>query len=685
MKRLKISLGIVALIIASVFSSCKSEKPINDLIVAGFSTNPEKPAVGQVVQFTPIAMEQGHFWDFGDGGTSELSAPTHIYQAVGQYKIKHDVIEANGNVTTAYKTIEVVAQGQGEDVGPGGVIKHSEDIKADETWSKKFVHIVTQVIDIRNATLTIEPGTLVKFEESAGLVFGYSEMQHSRLVAQGTADAHITFTTAKALTAAQPGDWDYIYFGEYSDVESIMEYCDISYGGGDDNASVRLNDKSITFNHNTVTKSASNGINCIGDAFFISFQDNEVGNCEGNAIYMENPSYVHTLSTPAPGIRSRIDNNSLHGIAVYGSKGLYKKGDFTWQNLGARYTIEGIMDIGSVHGTSLTIGEGTTIAFTEGSGIAVGYQNNKTGKLVAKGAPGKEIKFISETGASGGKWDYIYFGKSNAEGSLLDHCIIEDAGGDNSNPTASLILKETHITLTNSTIKGSAARGIMASSSGLGAYFDAFTGNTIQESVESSVSIDARWAHTLGTGNTIADDLYGIAVFGDFDPKKGEFHWVKQTCPYTIMDIMEVGTVQECTLIIDPGNQIQFAEGAGISVGYKNNIVGTLIAQGTATEKITFGPATSTGYWDYIYFGKGTGSGSKLEYCDLINGGDDNSNPTGTIIIKRTQGGEPTLSHCLIKNSKSNGIVKYKNTTPNISDIIYDNCTETDLLQLTYE
>jgi hypothetical protein len=84
------------------------------------------------------------------------------------------------------------------------------------------------------ATLTIEPGVTMKFEANRSL-----EVQHytgdepagAALVAKGTADKPIVFTSASATPA--PGDWVGISFGGALDPSNRLDHVRVEYAGGD--------------------------------------------------------------------------------------------------------------------------------------------------------------------------------------------------------------------------------------------------------------------------------------------------------------------------------------------------------------------------------------------------------------------------------------------------------------------
>ncbi len=677
--------AVVVLLSLGLLVSCEPKDVIGK-IIADFSYTPENPIVNSPVVFnTKLPTASSWAWDFGDGKTGRGAIVKHTYTKVGTYWVKHTVTDSDGTSYSKKKKVVVTLAGE-----VGDVIEHSKDITANETWSNKYVHLVTDFIAIKNATLTIEEGTVVKFKKDAGLSFGYYETQISKLIAKGTAEKPIIFTSDKATP--KKGDWYGIRFGKYADTKSIMEYCDISFGGGYNNSSVgssgniMLKDASILFNYNKVHSSSSNGIYCSDEGRFGSFEGNEVGyNCEGNSIsiYAKN---VHTLAA-GKAERSKIENSSLHGILVKTYNGMHDKGTFIWENLGARYTFDngdnGGLSVGSAQKTTLVLEAGVTLSFMDGSELNIGDEDNKTGCLIARGTKGNEIKFVSEkVGNSGAKWDHIYFGKYNSEESVMEYCIIEDGGGLNSDRAAAVKLYgNTAISFNNNIIKNSKRYGMCLQ---YGARFKSFEGNTITNSAESSIRMPMQWAHTIGKNNQIDNDGFGIALTGGFSHKKKEVHWLKQTCPYTLVygGHIYTGSKEGCTLIIDAGNRIQFVDDALLRIGEDNKTL-TLIAKGTTSEPITFAPATETGDWKGIRFNKGTGQNTVLENCRFYRGGANNGQSWGTLVIDVSLDNTPTIRNSVIKKSFSAGIYIWNlsdNGKPVIEkSVIFQECKGADI------
>ncbi len=103
-------------------------------------------------------------------------------------------------------------------------------VKADATWKALSCayYIEDPIIVRNNATLTIEAGAKLKFNAGEYLQIGHSS-EHGKLVAIGTADARIEFTSSSPTP--QKGDWRGIYFSTFTLNQSIIDYAVISYGG----------------------------------------------------------------------------------------------------------------------------------------------------------------------------------------------------------------------------------------------------------------------------------------------------------------------------------------------------------------------------------------------------------------------------------------------------------------------
>ncbi len=632
MKQLKF--WSIALFAMLLITSCEKEEK---KVEANFTFNPLSPKVDEVIQFTSTSENASSYqWDFGDGSTSTESNPEHTYTSDGDFMVKLTAFGDDGESSIS-KTITVSPI-------QGGIVYHNENITSDEVWRGYNIHIVERDLRIENATLTIEPGAIVKFNAGTALKVGVSSDSFSKLIAQGTADKHIVFTANKPNP--DRGFWEAIIFGENASSESVMEYCEVYYAGiySQNSGNIVIDNSNIAFNNNIVKYSDSYGIYCPDGGHFNSFNNNVVSDNVGSSIFIYS-EFAHTLG----------DNNNIantkNGIEL--KYKLEVPGEFLWKNQKAKYTFVSDVHIGSEQGTNLTIEKGVTIALKENTSFLIGTEDNKTGKLTAVGTPSEPIRFISsKVNASSGEWDYILFGQFNDPTSKMEYCEI-DAGGGYSSNYGSVTLNNTKATINNCTISNSGSYGLLLE---YDASLVSFTGNTILNSAESSIRIDSKWAHTIGLNNNIAHDKFGIEVVGAFNHQNKSFTWLKQTCPYTVVGSLRVGSEQGCTLSIEAGSVIQFTENSDLSIGYDDNLAGTLIAKGTANERIIFKSATPTGTWDYLGFWHGTMPESALEYCDIINSGAYSSSYGAIHCSSINTDNVPVIKNCLIKNSSTHGI-----------------------------
>lgn len=91
---------------------------------------------------------------------------------------------------------------------------------------------VAPAADGAPVTLTIEPGVTLGFDDNAGsgMYIGSSEKRQGLLVAAGTADEPIVFTSAKDTKAA--GDWMSLYFHATPSSGNRISHAKIEYAGG---------------------------------------------------------------------------------------------------------------------------------------------------------------------------------------------------------------------------------------------------------------------------------------------------------------------------------------------------------------------------------------------------------------------------------------------------------------------
>ena len=136
--------------------------------------------------------------------------------------------------------------------------------------------VVDNVFIDSSATLTVEPGVTVKFNNAKALQID------GTLIARGTSSNKVTFTSNQATPAA--GDWHYILFTD-SSVDatfdgndeyvsgSILEYCRVEFGGATvpsgnppNSGTIRIEASSPFVNHCLIENNDTSGIHIINGA-----------------------------------------------------------------------------------------------------------------------------------------------------------------------------------------------------------------------------------------------------------------------------------------------------------------------------------------------------------------------------------------------------------------------------------
>jgi hypothetical protein len=124
------------------------------------------------------------------------------------------------------------------------IVDGTNPINTNTTWTSNNIYVLVGEVVVKNATLTIEPGTVIKgdYNVLSRLVITTS----GKIVAQGTADKPIIFTSNRPAGQRQRGDWGGIlvagkaplnvYNPQGQAIQKIFE-CgtapDYSYGGND--------------------------------------------------------------------------------------------------------------------------------------------------------------------------------------------------------------------------------------------------------------------------------------------------------------------------------------------------------------------------------------------------------------------------------------------------------------------
>jgi parallel beta-helix repeat protein len=634
--------------------ACSSDEPVKSINAKACFEIATEAKQGTAITFNAACSQNvvTYAWQFGDGSTSTEAAPVHSYIQAGTFQVTLTVTAGNNTTDTFTSNIKITAV---------PTKFHSMDIKADETWEAGFIHVVSGSLDVFDATVTLQPGITVKFKEDASLNIGTEEgVTKAALLAKGTAQQPIVFTADAASPAR--GFYYGLRFGPGSNGLSALTYCTIEYAGVDyattSNGNIQIDGTTVSLENNTIRHSKGAGIYTKGNAFFAKFNNNTISDYETYALELS-PNTVHTLG----------DNNTL------GDKPVIIGGSFTlpsatWTKKNFPYLIAGLA-IGSASGSVLTIQPGVTFKMLSGM-ITVGDNSWGPGKgtLIAEGTQSEPIVFTSSKATPAPKdWDGIHFYSGN-QGSRLKYCTLEYGGsfGYNYNYIGMLQLAATTVNVSYCTFRHALTCAVYLN---YNSSFELFDHNTIDVgTLADGVNMPANATHTLGVNNVITAKRQ-IVTGGYFTLPSAT--WPKQPYPY-YTDFIAVGSNQNpAWLTLAPGVEIRFSAGGSLQVGqgeYSNG-TGGLIAVGTPENPIVLTSANSPaapGDWSKLEFNSGALAGTIAKYVVVDYAG--STAGYGAVYVDQTN--VPTISNCIIRNSKTYGLLT-EYCTPTLSANVFSN------------
>jgi PKD repeat protein len=187
------------------------EKP-NNIPTAQSSASPESGTVPLTVKFTGTGTDDdgyivSYYWDFGDGGTSPIQSPSHVYINSGTYVAILTVTDNRGATDSVSKTInvEVIKDSDNDgipdfediyDYGDGGikvtVTMINCDDNADWPWSQPDILVAAGF-----AVQYIENGTWTSAGQYESQIFNEQSTVYNALTFTVNVDDNIrqVFTT----------------------------------------------------------------------------------------------------------------------------------------------------------------------------------------------------------------------------------------------------------------------------------------------------------------------------------------------------------------------------------------------------------------------------------------------------------------------------------------------------------
>ena len=456
---------------------------------------------------------------------------------------------------------------------PSSVVHITGNITAPTTWTHTSTYVIDNSI-ATSATLTIEPGTVVKFQQGTSIAVG----ANGPIIADGSVAAPIVFTSFKddlsggdtngdgASTAPARGDWGYI---NATASGSTFNYCGFFYGGRNmpyTGTLVLSSGCSATvthcvFAHNkggtlADTRAAALNAQAAGAGTVLSgntFFDNDLPLVVNGLYNVDNTNVFHRQITT-----SMTYTNTYNGIFFDGPYSL--NGTITWSNTEVPYVILSPLSVDA--GSQLTLGDNVMVKFGAGQRIDV------PGVLIADGATSviftslKDDSVGGDTNGDGaatapaaGDWNLV---NVSGNGSLFNHCRFSYGGGakpysgtvevGNTSGTATATI--TNCTFGHNTGGTPADNRAAALNLGGSGAETVVTGNTFYDNdmplvINGLVSIDnSNTFHIVSSGTTTVTNLYnGIFMDGTEHQVYGNVTWSNTEVPYVIYNtVLTIGS-----------------------------------------------------------------------------------------------------------------------------------------------
>ncbi len=504
----------------------------------------------------------------------------------------------------------------GQPAQPLGTII-SGDITSDTTWFLAgSPYTVTSDISVAaSATLTIEPGVVVLFDQYRGLGV------EGKLLAEGTAAQPITFTGN--FTTPASGWWSglHVYYGT-----AQLDYVTVEYAGYSQGGSLQTNGGVVTVTRSAIRNGSADGVWAYGSGV-IHVSDSLIA---GNAGY----ALEYANSTVAPQLSGlTITGNGVDAIA-FGSGSL--SGARVWQNLGVPYIMLGSQDVAA--DGALTVEPGVVVQFDQYGQLSV------AGRLEAEGTAAQPITFTGNfTTPASGWWSglHVYYGTAQ-----LDYVTVEYAGYSQG---GSLQTNGGVVTVTRSAIRNGSADGVWAYGSGVIHVSDSLIAGNAGYALEYANSTVAPQLSGLTiTGNGVDAIAFGSGSLS------GARVWQNLGVPYIMLGSQDVAA--DGALTVEPGVVVQFDQYGQLSVA------GRLEAEGTAAQPITFTGNFTTpasGWWSglHVYYGTAQLDYVTVEYAGYSQGGS-----------LQTNGGVVTVTRSAIRNGSADGVWAYGSGVIHVSD-----------------
>ena len=431
-------------------------------------------------------------------------------------------------------------------------------------------YVVTGNLDVAaGASLLIQPGVQIAFTEGTGL------SSSGALQAAGTAEVPIRFTG----TGQEPGWWQGLDIGGRSgltNTDCIFDHVVVEYASAGNRAALALAYARVPVSHTRIS-------DCGGDAV----RGGQLGTADlSQCSFVNNRGYavLFTDGSVSPTLQDVTGQGNDTDAIGWGYGTL--TGGHVWPALALPYVVTGNLDVAA--GASLLIQPGVQIAFTEGMGLS------SSGALQAAGTAEAPIRFTGTSKKPGWWGGLAVTGRSGGLNtrSQLAHVVVEYAGAGN---RPGLYLEYATVAVSDAVVSGCGGNAVRGGQLGTADLSQcSFVNNRGYAVLFTDGSVSPTLQDVTGQGNDTDAIGWGYGTL------TGGHVWPALALPYVVTGNLDVAA--GASLLIQPGVQIAFTEGTGLSSS------GALQAAGTAEVPIRFtGTGQEPGWWQGLDIGGRSG------------------------------------------------------------------------------
>ncbi|MEO0897641.1 MAG: hypothetical protein AAFY71_14650 [Bacteroidota bacterium] len=684
MSRIRTVYVMVALIMASLLSSCSlinggemvdpddNEEALKKMAGVWYRVKSNNPA-NDGMQLTVVG-DQGTITDFPRGGFNVGDVKWRDLLTTGDNSFDYFELGSDGQYYEASMRIDgdttfitIVSSGAGniqkwvKEASYTEPDPNAETITLDcngfdvervlENGPQEVDYIVPNgcVLDV-TGKLTIQPGTVIAFEENAGV----GVYDGGSINAVGTVDQEIVLKGMESVK----GYWRGIHI-ETNSINNVFDYVNVSDAGSNyvyccnAVASVFLKGGKMKVDNSQIANGGGLGFFANASATIESFTNNTITTHEEYPIEMP-----MALTSNLDGSGSDFSGNEKDFVFITDSD---VNDETVVPALNVPYLLEGnVLDVKE----ALTLEAGVEIAVEENGGIGV----FDGGSFKTTGTSSNPV-IIRGKEASKGYWRGIHI-ETNSSNNSIDYAQISDAGSDYvycCNTIGSLYLKDGKCSITNTTISNGDSYGIATTKD---FSFAEFSNNTITTHKQNPAYVTLTQAAGLSglTSDFTGNDKDQVLLYRN---QTSEAVTLEETnVPFradnnVVLDVTEA-------LTIKAGVTLEFSASAGLGI-YDN---GSLKAEGTASKRVKFiGAEATSGYWRGIHT-ETNSSNNVLDYVEIRNAGGNYIYCCNNIANLFLRSGTMTLTNSIISGSDACGVfVRSGATLTESNNTFSDNAT----------